>query len=110
MTLTRGALVQPLEEEGPVARRALLAQLHRPVVLHGGADVVVAVAHRHQGADVHASHVLVKEKSLHVAVGTDALQSVFVLHQLVNRAKGERSKWCTSTFKKLSQVYKEDLI
>lgn len=93
LAFTRGALVQPLEDQGPVARRALLAQLHRTVVLQGRADVIVAVAHRHQGADVHSSDVFVKEKSPHVTVGTDALQTVLVLHQLVDRAKGERSKW-----------------
>lgn len=93
LAFTGGVLLGPIEEEGPVARRALLAQLHRPVVLHSRADVVVAVAHRHQGANVHSSDVFVKEKSLHVTVGTDVLQTVFVLHQLVNRAKRERSKW-----------------
>lgn len=100
MTLTRGVLVQSLEEEALVARRAFLAQLHRPVVLPGRADVVVAVAHRHQGADVHSSDVFVKEKLPHFTVGTDALQTVFVLHQLVNRANGERLKGCIYTFRK----------
>lgn len=99
MTLARGVLVQPLEEEVAVARRALLAQRHWPVVLQGGADVVVAVAHRHQGADVHSCDVFVKEESLQVTVGADALQTGFVLHQLVNRAKREGSKWYIHTFK-----------
>lgn len=92
MTFTSGVLVQSLEDQAAVARRAVLAQLHRAVVLQGRADVEVTVAHRHQGADVHSSDSFVKEKSLQVTVGTDPLQTVFVLHQLVNRAKKRKVK------------------
>lgn len=93
LTFTAGVLAHSIEDEGVVARCAVSAQLHRSVVLQGRADVEIAVGHRHQGADVDSSDSFVKEKSPHVTVGTDPLQSVFVLHQLVNRAKRERSKW-----------------
>lgn len=93
LTFTAGVLVHSLEDEGVVAWRAVLAQLHRSVVLQGRADVEIAVAHRHQGADVDPSDSFVEEESPHVTVGTDLLQSVFVLHQLVNRAKREKSQW-----------------
>lgn len=82
LSLTRGRLLQRQEGEDSVSLGALQTHFHRLVLLHGRADVPVAVGDRHQGAEVDPSDVLVEEKANQFAVRADGAQLLLVFHCL----------------------------